>query len=53
MRLEEDGEVTVLSWSSSFEARIPFTGGVLTRVMRGAVDRFAEGIKTDAEAQTS
>jgi hypothetical protein len=50
MRLDDDGDVTVLTWSSSFEPRIPLTGGVLTRVMRGAVDRFAAGIKSDAEA---
>jgi hypothetical protein len=50
MRLDEDGEVTVLTWSSAFEPRIPLTGGALTRLMRGAVDRFAAGIKADAEA---
>jgi uncharacterized protein YndB with AHSA1/START domain len=51
MRLEDDDDVTVLTWTSSFAPRIPLTGGVLTRVMRDAVDRFADGIKADAEAE--
>jgi hypothetical protein len=49
MQLETDGDVTVLTWSSTFEPRIPLTGPLFTRIMRGAVDRFAAGIKADAE----
>jgi hypothetical protein len=53
MLLEEDGDVTVLTWSSSFEPRIPLTGGLLTRIMSSAVDRFVEGIRTDVEAHVA
>jgi uncharacterized protein YndB with AHSA1/START domain len=53
MTLEEDGDVTVLTWSSTFAPRIPLTGRLFTRIMRGAVDRFAAGIKTEAEAEAS
>jgi uncharacterized protein YndB with AHSA1/START domain len=51
MLLEDDETTTVLTWMSSFEPRIPLTGALFTRIMRNAVDRFAAGIKTDAEAQ--
>ena len=50
MRLDEEDGVTVLTWSSTFTPRIPLTGGAFTRLMRGAVDRFAAGIKAAAEA---
>ena len=49
MRLDEDDGVTVLTWTSTFRPRIPLTGGALSRLMRNAVDRFAAGIKEDAE----
>jgi uncharacterized protein YndB with AHSA1/START domain len=51
MVLEGGDSVTVLTWSSRFDPKVPLTGGLLTRIMRSAVDRFAAGIKTDAEAQ--
>jgi uncharacterized protein YndB with AHSA1/START domain len=51
MVLDEDDGVTVLTWTSSFSPRIPLTGGLFTRLMRSAVDRFAAGIERDvAEA---
>jgi hypothetical protein len=50
MKLDEEDGVTVLTWSSTFTPRIPLTGGAFTRLMRSAVDRFAAGIKADAEA---
>jgi hypothetical protein len=50
MHLDEDDGVTVLSWTSTFSPRIPLTGRMFTRLMRNAVDRFATGIKEDAEA---
>jgi uncharacterized protein YndB with AHSA1/START domain len=49
MLLEENDDVTVLTWASSFSPRIPFTGGTFERIMLRAIDRFAEGIKEDAE----
>ena len=51
MTLEDDGDVTVLSWSSTFTARIPLTGGLFRRIMSRAVDRFAAGIKAEAESR--
>ena len=51
MQLEADGEITVMTWASSFEPRIPLTGRHFVRLMRGAVDRFAAGIKDEAEAR--
>ena len=51
MALEADGDVTVLTWSSTFSERIPFTGKLLTRVMSTAVDGFAAGVKADSEAE--
>jgi uncharacterized protein YndB with AHSA1/START domain len=53
MRLEADGEITVMTWSSSFEPRIPLTGRHFTRLMRGAVERFAQGIKDEAESRAA
>ncbi|HEX7095306.1 MAG TPA: SRPBCC family protein [Acidimicrobiales bacterium] len=53
MVLEVDRDVTVLSWSSSFEPRIPFTGGMFTRLMARAVDGFAAGIKRESEQEAS
>lgn len=50
MLLEADGVITVLAWRSTFEARIPGTGGIITRIMAKAVDGFAAGIKAEAEA---
>jgi len=44
-----DDVVTVLTWSSSFSPKLPFTGALLQRVMSRAVDRFAEGIKRESE----
>jgi uncharacterized protein YndB with AHSA1/START domain len=52
MQLEADGEVTVMTWSSSFEPRIPLTGRHFVRLMRSAVDRFAAGIKEEAEVRS-
>ena len=51
MTLEDDGDVTVLSWSSTFTPRIPLTGGLFRRIMSRAVDRFAAGIKAEAESR--
>jgi uncharacterized protein YndB with AHSA1/START domain len=51
MQLEEDGDVTVLTWTSSFAERIPLTGRFLTRMMSTAVDGFAAGIKAEAETE--
>jgi uncharacterized protein YndB with AHSA1/START domain len=51
MRLEVDGDITVLTWTSTFSERIPLTGKLLTRMMSTAVDGFAEGIKSDSEAE--
>jgi hypothetical protein len=51
MRLEADGDVTVLSWHSTFVDRIPLTGRLFTRMRSTAVDGFAAGIKADSEAE--
>jgi uncharacterized protein YndB with AHSA1/START domain len=53
MQLERDGDLTVLTWSSSFAPRIPLTGRHFAKLMRGAVDRFAEGIKAEAEERAA
>lgn len=53
MQLSQDGDITVLEWSSSFHARIPLTGVLFTRVMARAVDGFADGIRREAEAEVA
>jgi hypothetical protein len=51
MELVADGDsACVLTWSSSFTPRIPGTGAILRRILSGAVDTFAQGIRIDAEA---
>jgi uncharacterized protein YndB with AHSA1/START domain len=49
MLLDQDGDVSVLTWSSEFVPRVPCTGTFFTRLMSRAVDRFAAGIKAAAE----
>lgn len=49
MVLRDEGGVTVLEWSSTFEPRVPGTSAVVRRIYERAVARFAAGIKADAE----
>lgn len=50
MVLTMNGDMTTLTWSSSLQPRIPGTGGLVRRLFHSAVQKFAAGIKADAEA---
>ena len=50
MVLTSNGHTTTLAWSSSLQPRIPGTGGLVKRIFHSAVQKFAAGIKVDAEA---
>jgi len=49
MVLDEDGDHTVLRWSSTFRPLIPGTGWLLERLMTWAVDGFRAGIRNACE----
>jgi uncharacterized protein YndB with AHSA1/START domain len=49
MVLDQDGDTTVLRWSSTFEPVMPGTGRLLEWLLARAVDGFREGIRRACE----
>lgn len=52
MVLEEDGEHTVLRWSSTFRPVVPGTGWLFEKLMARAVDGFRQGIRRACEEES-